>query len=463
MESLVDDIPSLVRLGQVSSFWRQVSTSEALWRQMFYHKFCKLEPTDAYFLEHGVPKPTLLQASKPQLPNIPAGMSPYWHLFMQKWSLHKLWNVKTANTSFIKPSSDIERFSMMSPWRGFCVTAGSDGRLCFWDPRNFLTDTSLASSSTSSKNKGKPKPWKQSPLHEYHIWWMTIQEDLCFTVGSDGKLMVTNLAPLVDDHEAVLETVEVMWNPVPYWALDVSLSERLCIIGSQNGNITLFEWDADDWRKWKIIRSVRLGAGVWDVCLLPGRRFAACGFNSIAIYDFTPTPSELRQDEESPVAPTRAALLGEPKRLERVTKPEYTLPTEINPKTRPVMARNLNYSRGMLLAAVAGSGIEAWDIDKRELLWTIEHDSIDTFDVQLINNKLVCVGTDMTGSAVVSVFDIATRELILRTAHDRPVGRVFSTCVTDESIYICAVDGTVHIRFAAKEDKKESSSGCVVS
>lgn len=507
LEYFTDDLPSLVSLGSVSSYWRRVSTSEPLWRQLFLRHFTRLEPSDEYFLQHGVPKPTLLREKTGGMAT--AGPSSYWHLFANKWPLLQYWYKGKATINTIKATTDIERFSMMVEWRGFCVTGGSDGRLCFWDPKQFRFQKAFAATKKKAKAEPKADPeiWREiKNLHEYHIWWMTIQGDLCFTVGSDGTLKVTDLAPLIDDPAAPLETIVVMSDHAPYWAIDVSLADRLVVIGSQVGYVTVLEWEKDDWRKWKMLRSVKLGAGVWDVCLLPQRRIAACGYKNISIYDFNPLPTELRQDEEDPATPVRNALIAQPKRHERLTIPAFSLPyvdhnvkattafpsphgLYVAPQMRaedaaaeaavaandpaPIVqqvraVRNLNFTRGLLIAAVVGRGIEAWNVDTRELVWFIDTNSIDVFDIQQSNNKLVCVGTDvLIGYPVILTYDFQTQTLIRQVSPDGAIGRVFSACVTDDSIYVCAVDLALNISFSEKKDgielEKKESSSCVVS
>lgn len=526
MEHFADDIPALISLGSVSSFWRQVSTSETLWRKLFFHRFSRLEPTDAHFLEHSVPQPGLLQQSSAQGKATSAGPSSYWHLFAAKWAQHKHWRTGNEHVQMVKPSTDIERFSMMVPWRGFCVTAGSDGRICFWDPNKFHYDSG-AKPSKKKSTKVIPEIWRElRGLHEYHIWWMLIEGDLCFTVGSDGTFKVTDLSPLVNDPMAELETITVIWNSVPYWAIDVSPEECQAVIGSQSGVLTVFEWEKDDWRKWKALRTVKLGSGVWDVCLLPGRRFAACGFKNISVYDFKSESGERRQDDREPTVASHGALLGEPKRQERFTPPNMSIPhlpslhptspatsssssvpyvapqrrdeeaallapsssassssapsasasapsssnTDTTaaepPKERVHMVRNLKVSSGLLIAAVVNKGIDAFDVNTGDLVWSIPLKGEDIFDLQQVNNRLVGVGTDEFGFAVVIVWDIVSRKVIARAAGSQSIGRVFSACVTDDAIYVCGVDAMLHITFPenAKNSKKESnSSGCVVS
>lgn len=515
MENFADDIPALVSLGSVSSFWRQVSTSETLWRKLFFLRFSRLEPNDEHFLEHSVPKPGLLQQSSAQGKAASAGPSSYWHLFSSKWAQHKHWRTGNEHIQMVKPSTDIERFSMMVPWRGFCVTAGSDGRICFWDPNKFHYDKG-AKPSKKKASKVIPEIWRElRGLHEYHIWWMLIEGDLCFTVGSDGTFKVTDLSPLVADPMAELETITVVWNSVPYWAIDVSLADCQAVIGSQSGVLTVFEWEKDDWKKWKALRTVKLGSGVWDVCLLPGRRFAACGFKNISVYDFKPQSAEIRQDDREPPVASHGALLGEPKRQERFTPPNTSIPylsslhptspadtssaasssyvppqkkaiaadasssapsssdpssptttAESPPAERIYMVRNLKVTSGLLIGAVVGKGLDAFDVHSGELVWSIPLNGEDIFDIQQVNNRLVGVGTDEFGFAVVVVWDIVSRKVIARAAGSQSIGRVFSACVTDDAIYVCGVDAMLHITFPenAKNAKKESnSSGCVVS
>lgn len=567
LEGLSDDVQSLLSVGRVSLHWRQVATSEALWRSVFLRSFVRLEPMDEYFLNHGVPTLPLLSLSrkindkKASKEKEPTGPSSFWHLFAHKWSTQRRWNATRMRTNLISPSVGTERFSMMVLWRGYCVTAGSDGRVCIWEHESFESKSSespvsikLPPHATSiAKEKAKAKILKELQLHEYHIWWMMIEGDLCFTVGSDGKFRVTNLEPLATQGaDAEIETITVVSSAWSYWAIDVDPERRLCIIGSQVGTIVLLRWAEDDWRQWERLRNVKLGAGVWDLCLLQTDQFAACGYQNIAIYNFEPTDAEKREDEYNRENEQNnnqnTGLVSESKREKR-TKYDFTIPPEFDiepikpittsnntetnnpvqattssapssptapaaasssapsasssssqstspplpattaptassssissatqtaeqnaviasfdaPQRKSMMCRNLKWIGGLLIAAIVERGLEAWDVKTRELVWSISDADFDIFDVQQINNKLVVVGSDRsTGFAVVRVYDARTRQLLLAAEPDEQVGRIFSVCVTDESIYVCAVEAMLHIQFTQKSGKKDSK-GCVIS
>lgn len=474
MSSLSDDIPSLLALGNVSVFWRQVSTTEDVWRKLFQSVFHKLEPSDEYFLENGAPKPTLLKEAKTkQGGTLPVGPSSYYHLFATKYPLHQRWMKQQFSSSLILNDKQLDKaFSMMVQWRGFCVTAGSDGAVCLWNPKNFSNTNSSKVASSSSSSTPKPpklKPFRVFQIHQGHIWWMTIQGDLCFTVGSDGTFKVSNLEPLVasDPLNAVVEQITVLdWN-IPIWCIDVNRRSRKVVIGTQDGHVVLMSWKKGNWKQWKALRTVKLRSGIWDVCLLPGR-FAVCANIDICIYNFEASEIESSFDAENPPpAPANNALISVNRRAV-LTPVDLKLPKEgqeaIPNRPRGGLTRNLNFIDGQLVAACSTVGLEAWDIDTAERLWTLDTRGYDVFDVGMTNNKLVCVGTDEdTGMAAVIVFDGPSRTFVLESGPDQGIGRVFSTCVTDGSIYVCAVNGLYHIDFNPREKGKKDDSSCVIS
>lgn len=473
LTSLSDDIPALLALGKVSVFWRQISTTEDVWRRLFQRVFHKLEPSDEYFLEHGAPKPTLLKEARTGLGPLPIGPSSYYHLFAAKYPLHRRWVKQQFTTSLIPNYGHADKvFPMMIAWRGFCVTAGSDGNVSLWDPKNFSTSSSSKSahSSTSTPKPSKLKPFRTIPVHEGHIWWMVIQGDLCFTVGSDGRLKVMNLEPLVtlDAQNAVLEQIVVLSLNIPIWCIDVNRKSRKVVIGTQDGHVMLLSWKKGNWKQWKAVRNVKLRSGIWDVCLLPGRRFAVCANIDICIYHFDPSAVEASFDAENPPPAALDNALCSMNRRAVVTPVDLKLPKEgeenMPNRPRAGLTRNLNFIDGQLIAACSTVGLEAWNVDSGERLWTLSTRGYDVFDVGMTNNKLVCVGTDEdTALANVIVFDGPTRTFLLESGPDVSIGRVFSTCVTDGSIYVCAVSGLYHINFAQSEKGKKDDSSCVIS
>jgi hypothetical protein len=478
---LQDDLGSLMALSSVSVTWRQISTSEESFRSLFMATFAKLEPSDEYFLENGAPKPTLLKPAKAKEGHVvPPGPSSYFHLYAHKYPLHKRWIRRQFTTSLFKAVSDAERFSMLVPWRGFCVTAASDGNVCFWDPKSFATASSSSSSSSSTASssntkdtpnvtiKPKQKPRRLFNVHTAHIWWMTIQGDLCFTVSSDGCFKVTNLEPLITDFDnANLETITVISSDIPIWAIDVLRRSRRVVVGAQNGLVTLLSWKKGKWKEWKVIRSVKLQGGIWDVCLLPNQRFAACCNIDIRVYNFEPSDVEKELDAEFPPTAVQGALVPNFQRAV-ITPPDILLPAEgtftLEQRSRAGLTRNLNFVDGLLISACSTVGLEAYNVDTGERVWTLKTKGVDIFDVGMTNNKLVCAGTDeTTGYASVIVFDGRTHELILETGPTSSIGRVFSTCVTDESIYVCAVGSLYHVNFVPAGKTSKEDSGCVIS
>lgn len=460
MQRLGNDFKAAVRLGATSQFWRLIYASDELWQYHLLRKFLHLESCDEFFLERDAVRYGSL-----------LGASSSLQLFARKWVQWQAWSrggISMDDTAIPRCGSNDDQYTHLIRWRDFFISTLPDGRVIFWNPERFAPEATFDINIRDMAIECKPVRIEYP--HASPIYCYCLRGDKLFTASKEGTLsvMLLEYISIRDITLLGLETTTLIEGQSPIITVDVSLAERIAVVGTLAGEISAYEWDETEWTRWRLVRKLNFGPGLCELCLLPRRRFAASGSKDIEIFNIDAASSTSHRgagaNSPNPSGDT-AASSATPSDLK--TTPDLVIPSYLianpslkasfeismtpKPKPRPIdqqpptVTRNLKLIDGLLVVSISTLGIEAWDVDRVELKWKTVIRSLDIRHMQRFNHKLALMGIDESQHESALVIDLADPEQVRWEASSyKPIYGVSSICVTDDAFYLCSQPTLCH-------------------
>lgn len=489
MQLLGDDFKAAAGLGTTCLFWRLIYASDELWQYHLLRKFLHLESSDQFFLQNRALPPKNLASASPSL-----------QLFGRKFVQWQAWGrggISMSDTAIPRCGSDDDQYIHMIRWREYFVTSTPDGRVLFWNPERFEPE------ATFDINVRDTAPECQAVRIEYphtsSIYCMRIVDEFCYTATQAGEVSVSILDSMsIRDRTLLgLETYTLVEGLQPIHAMDVSLTERVAVIGTTKGEIFAYEL-GNTASTWKLIRKFLFGSELHDLCLLPGRRFAASGLKDIEIYNIGESTSSQEAESNTPStsAPSQDAASSSDASNAVKTPPDLVIPSYLmaHPELKPIfeikttpprkplpldqqpacVTRNLRFVDGLLVVSISTLGVEAWDVDRVELVWNVCIHTLDIRHMERYNHKLALVGIEESTMESALVLDMTNLDFLWEATPYKPINGVASLCVTDDAFYLCSRHILCHHKVKSPKsidtlfsspasNEKKRKGACVIS